>query len=116
MDRKYIQEILGIKKRRFFTLAKQLKDNPEYFSNQYYRNSPTRKISKDIEKNISKELEIEKDLIKNKDIPIKYYNYSYIKDLLEQKIWSKGISTYNNRLSQKKQFLLFKTKKENPRA
>jgi hypothetical protein len=32
-----------------------------------------------------KELKIEKDLIKNKDIPIKWYNYSYIKDLLEQK-------------------------------
>jgi len=28
---------------------------------------------------------MEKDLIKNKNIPIKYYNYSYIKDLLEQK-------------------------------
>jgi len=28
---------------------------------------------------------MEKDLIKNKDIPIRYYNYSYIKDLLEQK-------------------------------
>ena len=39
----------------------------------------------DIERNIVKELKIEKDLIKNKDVPIKWYNYSYIKDLLEQK-------------------------------
>jgi len=28
---------------------------------------------------------MEKDLIKNKDVSIKYYNYSYIKYLLEQK-------------------------------
>jgi hypothetical protein len=85
IERKYIQEILGIKKRRFFTLVKGLKDDPENFSIQYSRNTPTRKISKDIEKNIIKELKIEKDLIENKEIPIKWYNYSYIQDLLEQK-------------------------------
>jgi hypothetical protein len=85
IERKYIQEILGIKKRRFFALVKGLKDDPENFSIQYSRNTPTRKISKDIERNIVKELKIEKDLIENKEIPIKYYNYSYIKDLLEQK-------------------------------
>ena len=83
--RKYIQEILGIKKTRFFALVKRLKDDPENFSISYSRRIPTRKISKDIEKNIVKELKMEKDLIKNKDITIKYYNYSYIKDLLEQK-------------------------------
>ena len=83
--RKYIQEILGIKKTRFFALVKRLKTDPENFSISYSRKTPTRKISKDIEKNIIKELKIEKDLIKAKDVPIKYYNYSYIKDLLEQK-------------------------------
>ncbi|GAH49626.1 unnamed protein product, partial [marine sediment metagenome] len=40
-------------------------------------------IDREIEANIIKELPIEKDLIKAKDVPIKYYNYSYIKDLLE---------------------------------
>ena len=85
IGRKYIQEILGIKKTRFFTLVKRLRDDPENFSILYSRTIPTRKISKDIEKNIVKELKIEKDLIRAKEIPIKYYNYSYIKDLLEQK-------------------------------
>jgi hypothetical protein len=89
IERKYIQEILAIKKRRFFALVKGLKDDPENFSIQYSRNTPTRKISKDIDRNIVKELKMEKDLIKNKDIPIKYYNYSYIKDLLEQKYGQK---------------------------
>jgi len=36
----------------------------------------------DIEQNILKELRREKKLIKNPDIPIKSYNYSYIRDLL----------------------------------
>jgi len=78
MARKYIQEILGIKKTRFFALAKQLKADPENFSIMYSRKMPTRKISKDIEENIVKELKIEKDLIKAKDVPTKYYNYSYM--------------------------------------
>jgi len=79
--KKYIQEILGIKKTRFFALVKQLKADPENFSILYSRRVPTRKISKDIERNIVKTLEIEKDLIENKEIPIRCYNYSYIKDL-----------------------------------
>jgi len=87
--RKYIQEILGIKKTRFFALVKRLKDDPKNFSISYSRRIPTRKMDPDIEKNIVKELKIEKDLIQNKDIPIKWYNYSYIKDLLEQKYGQK---------------------------
>jgi len=85
MARKYTQEILGIKKTKFFAWVKQLKADPENFSIMYSRKIPTRKFLKDIEKNIIKDLKIEKDLIKAKDVPIKYYNYSYIKDLLEQK-------------------------------
>ncbi|MCJ7814141.1 MAG: hypothetical protein MUP34_01830 [Candidatus Atribacteria bacterium] len=50
--RKYIQEILGIKKTRFFALVKRLKDDPENFFILYSRRIPTRKISKDIEKKI----------------------------------------------------------------
>jgi len=83
--RKYIQEILGIKKTRFFALVKRLKDDPENFSILYSRRIPTRKISKDVERNIVKEIKIEEDLIKAKEVPIKWYNYSYIRDLLEQK-------------------------------
>jgi len=69
--KKYIQEILGIKKTRFFALVKQLKEDPGHFSISYSHKITTRKISQDIERNIVKELKIEKDLIKNKDISIK---------------------------------------------
>ncbi len=55
LERKYIQEILGIKRRRFFMLRKQYKENPKHFTIQYERNAPPR-ISPDIEQNILKEL------------------------------------------------------------
>ena len=51
--RKYIQEILGIKKTRFFALVKQFKDDPENFSVLYFPSLPTRTISKNIKTNMS---------------------------------------------------------------
>ena len=82
IERKYIQEILGLKKRRFFKLLQQYKENPRYFTIQYQRETPPR-ISQEVEQNILKELFIEKDIIQNKDIPLRSYNYSYIKDRLD---------------------------------
>ena len=81
----YILQMLKIKRRRFFKLLAKYRTDPDSFSIQYERKTINRKIGPDIEKNIVKALEIEKGLIENKEIPIRYYNYSYIKDLLEQK-------------------------------
>jgi len=80
IGRKYVQEILGIKKTRFFDLVKQVKEDPENFSILYARKTPTRRISLATGRNIVKELKKEKELIKN--TPINHYNYSYIKDVL----------------------------------
>ena len=79
----YILSILGIKRRRFFELLNRYKKDPDNFSIQYNRKTINRKIDKAIETNIIKELNTEKYSIKNKDIPIKYYNYSYTRDILE---------------------------------
>lgn len=89
IKRKYIQEVFGIGKTRFFSLIKAYRQNPDEFSIQYTRSSKTRKISQDIEDNIIKELQIEKKLIENKEIPLRRYNYSYVKDLLETKYYQK---------------------------
>ena len=83
IERKYIQEILGIKRRRFFVLLKQYKENPQHFTVQYQRTRAPRTISPMIEQTILKELSIEKRIIQNKKIPLKSYNYSYIKDRLK---------------------------------
>src|SRR5512136_1304180 len=81
IERKHLQEILGIKERRFFALVRQYRENPYHFTIQYRRTTPLR-ISKDLVHNIFKELSIEKEIIQNKEIPLKSYNYSYIKDRL----------------------------------
>ena len=84
IERKYVQEILQIKERRFFALLKKYKEDSSNFSIQYQRKEPTR-ICQDIENNILKELCIEKRFIDDKDVPLNNYNYSYIKDILENK-------------------------------
>jgi len=81
----YILQMLKIKRSRFFELLAKYRQDPDNFSIQYERKTINRKIDPDIERNIVKELQIEKNLIKAKEVPIKWYNYSYIKDLLEQK-------------------------------
>jgi hypothetical protein len=49
IERKYIREILEIKRRRFFILLKQYKENPQYFTVQYQRTRAPRTISLMIE-------------------------------------------------------------------
>ncbi len=85
IERKYVQGILGIKKSRFFRLISQYRKNPDKFSIQYTRTRPTRVIHEDIEDNILKELQLDSQLIENPDIPLKRYNYSYIKERLQDK-------------------------------
>jgi len=85
IERKYIEGILGIKRRRFCELVKKYKEDKDDFTISYKRENPSRKIDKKTEESILAELKIEKDLIELDDNPITTYNYSYIKDRLEQK-------------------------------
>jgi len=87
----YILQILGIKRRRFFKLLTRYKKDPDNFSIHYNRKTINRKIDKAIETNIIKELNREKVLILDKEVPIRCYNYTYIKDILE--------NDYNQRVS-----------------
>ena len=80
----HIQGILGIKRRRFFKLLNKYKNDPTGFSIQYHR-KPFKTVTMETETNIIKELKIEQRLIEDKNIPIRYYNYSYVKDLLLNK-------------------------------
>jgi len=110
----YVLEILGIKKSRFFVLLKQYKECPDKFSIQYLRNTKTRTIPQAVEDNIIKELQIEKDMIQDKDIPLRYYNYSYIRNLLEERYNQKvSLSTIIDR-AKKNDFYLKKRHKKNP--
>ena len=98
IERSYIQEILGIWKARFFELTNEYRKNPDKFSIEYKRTVKTQGISQDVEKNIIKELSIEKKLIQDKNLPLKSYNYSYIKDRLEKEYKQKvSLSTIIDR-------------------
>lgn len=112
IERNYIQEILGIGKTRFFALVNACRNNPEKFSIQYERTSKTRNISQDIEKNIIKELATEKKMIQDKDVALKSYNYSYIRDLLRDKYKQKvSLSTIIDR-AKKNNFYLKKPQRK----
>lgn len=98
IPRRYLQEMLKIKERRFFALLKRYRKDPAYFSIRYQRQAPTRTIPPEAEEAILKELAVEKKLIQDKDVPIRSYNYSFIKDRMaddyEQKV---SLSTIINR-------------------
>ena len=112
IERKHIQGILNIKNRQFFKLLKEYKDNPENFSIDYTRKSPKR-ISQEVEKNILKELKIDKGIIKDKNNPTDSYNYSYIKDRLEDKYKQKvSLPTIIDRAKQYDFYLPKKAKKK----
>lgn len=79
----YLRSILGLGKTRFFHLVKQYRHAPDRFSIQYHRQSPTRQLDPAVEKNILKELAIDKRAILNPQIPLKHYNYSYVQKRLK---------------------------------
>jgi hypothetical protein len=110
VERSYIQEILAIKKRRFFTLINQYREDPQHFSIQYQRTTPPR-ISPEVEQNILKELTIEKRIIENKEVPLKSYNYSFIKDRLKKEYRQKVSVTTVIRRAKKHGFYLKKPKR-----
>ena len=97
IEREYIQEILGVKRRRFFNILKDYRENKELFSIEYKRNH-SKRIDAEIEKNIIKELSIDKSMIRSPQIAIRSYNYSYIKKRLENKFNQKvSVPTIINR-------------------
>jgi hypothetical protein len=111
LERVYIQKILGIGKTRFFALVKIYRANPQSFSVQYPQKRPVRRISKEIEHTIIKELQIEKTLIDDPQVPLRSYNYSYIKDRLQSEYQHKvSLPTIIDR-AKKYHFYLKKPKK-----
>lgn len=85
VERKYIQEILGIRKSRFFELIRAYRNNLETFSVDYKRTGRTRSVAPEVKDNILKELAIDKKAILNRKVPLYRYNYSYVQKRLEQK-------------------------------
>ena len=77
--------MLKIRRRQFFKLLKLYRDRPESFSLQYARKRPPRRIDAKAEAKITQELKKETEIIRDKRNPVRFYNYSYVKEILEKK-------------------------------
>lgn len=87
-----LQHILGVLKigrSRFFQIFKNYQEDPSGFTVAYQRKSGPRKLAPEIEKNILHELCYEKRLIEDPAVPLRRYNYSYIRDRLRDKYHQK---------------------------
>ena len=96
LDRPAIEETLGISKSTFFVLLREYRHNPDEFSLAYHRETPAR-ISAQVEKEIERELMLEKDLIDDSTLPITTYNYSAIRDRLAKHDIKIALSTIIDR-------------------
>ena len=83
LSRDEIERTLGIGKTRFFTLLREYRQAPESFSIRYERTSP-RRLSAAVEEHIRRELQREKELVENKELPISGYNYAALNDRLKK--------------------------------
>lgn len=79
------QALLRVSRSRFFYWLKLYRENSAEFSVEYRRKKPTRVLDKKIEDKIIRALQQEKDLIENKENPIRDYNYSFIRETLQRK-------------------------------
>ena len=85
MPSRETQQKLGLKKAQFFRVVKSYREKSDAGIQRRKRKNPPRCISDKAEKKILEELEKDKELIENKDMPIHTYNYSAIRDTLKEK-------------------------------
>jgi hypothetical protein len=84
LDRPAVRGILEISKSRFFVLLREYRQNPDKFSLTYQRSTSPR-IPASAEREIERELMLEKGLIEDTSLPITTYNYSAIRDRLAKR-------------------------------
>jgi hypothetical protein len=77
--------LLKIRRRQFFKLLKLYREGPERFSLDFTRKRPPRTIDAKAEAKITQELKKEAEIIGDKRNPVRFYNYSYVKEVLEKK-------------------------------
>lgn len=92
MTREHAQDLLGISKSRFFTVLRMYRTDPAGMSITYHRKSPER-IGAEVDQLIRQELGRERALVEDKDLPITSYNYTALRDRLQQKGLSVSVPT-----------------------
>jgi hypothetical protein len=82
IDRFQAQALLGVKKTHLFKLVKEYRNDPDGFSIDYKRAFPNNSLPAAVGEHIVAELAREKEMIENPAIPLRFYNYSYIQQIL----------------------------------
>lgn len=77
--------LLGVSRTQFFEILKRYREDPKNFKLSQPRKKAPRALDKKTEKKIKSELIKEKKIIENKKNPVRRYNYSYLKQILEEK-------------------------------
>lgn len=75
---------LGVRRARFFAMLAEYRENSADFSVSYKRQS-RKLITDETEEKIKDELLKEKTMIEDKTLPIRFYNYSAVRDELKEK-------------------------------
>jgi len=96
LDRSAIEEMLGINKTRFFAMLRQYRHDPNHFSVSYQRAAPTR-LAPSAEREIERELLVEKGLVEDSSLPVTTYNYSAVRDRLAKHGITVSLSTIIDR-------------------
>jgi hypothetical protein len=92
IERSEVEEIMQIKKTRFFRLLKEYRQDPQAFKISYERTTSPR-LSAEAEAAIAAELFQEKTLVEDPDLPISSYNYSAMRDRLLKKGYGVSVNT-----------------------
>ena len=111
LSREEIERTLGIGKTRFFALLKHYRADAEGFSIQYQRKSPTR-LNAEVEEKIRVELQRERTLVENKELPISSYNYAAMNDRLKKRGVNISTTTLIERAIQQGRYLPKRKKTE----
>jgi transposase len=111
ISRTEIENTLGIGKTRFFALLKQYRDKPDSFSIDYRRQSKARLSIKEEDK-IREELQRDKQLVEDDELPISSYNYAAVTDRLKKAGVKVSSTTVIKRAIQYDCYLPKKKKKE----
>lgn len=83
ITREEIENTLGIRKTRFFTLLKRFRQQPDSLTLEYKRKGRAQ-LKIETENQITTELLREKELVENKELPISGYNYAAMNDRLKK--------------------------------
>jgi transposase len=74
---------LNIKDSRFYSLLRSYRNNPRAFSVRYGRSHANNQLPESVVRHVRHELETDRRLVTNPAMPVMFYNYSAIRDAVE---------------------------------